>query len=90
MADKKPTLELWSVRQGKLVDFEVSIDGDEIVAVSGDESLKFPGGLTKKELLELAEAHNEANKDVKAITDTEIKAKEDLDAANRKLLEDLK
>ena len=90
MAEKKPTLELWSVRQGKLVDFEVSIDGEEIVAVNGDESLKFPGGITKKELLELAKAHNEANKDVKAITDEEIKAKEDLDAANLKLLEDLK
>lgn len=90
MADTKPTLELWSVREGKLVDWEVSIDGDEIVATNGDESLKFPGGLTKKELLKLVKAHNEANKDVKAITDEEIKAKEDLDAANLKLLEDLK
>ena len=90
MADKKPTVELWSVRQGKLVDFEVSIDGEEIVAVNGDESLKFPGGITKKELLKLVKAHNAANKDVKAITDEEIKAKEDLDAANLQLLEDLK
>ncbi len=87
---KQPTVQLWSVAQGKLVDFIVSIENSEIICQNGDEFIKFPGGITKEELLELVAAHNEANDGVKAITPEEIQAQEDLDAANQSLLDSLK
>ena len=91
MADKKPTIKLWSTQLGKIVDFEVRIENQEIVAEQGDtgEVLKFPGGITKDELLELAEAHNEANDGIKARTDEDLQAEQELEDTNNKLLEDL-
>jgi hypothetical protein len=91
MADKKPTLKLWSIQLGELSDFEVRVENKEIVAEHPDthETLKFPGGITKDELLELVDAHNEANDGVKAITEEELQAEKELDEANDKLLESL-
>ena len=74
MAEKKPTLELWSTRQGKIVDFEVSVENNEIVAENDGEFVKFPGGITKTELMKLVKAHNKANDGVKAITEEDLKA----------------
>lgn len=92
MADKKPTLKLWSTQLGKLSDFEVRIENQEIVAEHPDtgEALKFPGGITKDELMELVDAHNEANENVKARTEEDLQAEKDLEDANNQLLEDLK
>jgi len=92
MAEKKPVIKLWSIRSGKLQNFEVSIENSEVVATNPetDEVIKFPGGITVGELTELAIKHNEANQGVTGISPEDIKAQEDLDAANSKLLEDLK
>jgi len=89
MADKKPTLELWSVAEGKLVEFEFSIDNDEIVATTEHETIKFPGGINKEELLKLVKAHNEANDGIKALTDEQLQEQKDLVQANEQLLKDL-
>ena len=91
MAKKKPTLKLWSIQLGELADFEVRVENKEIVAEHTEthESIKFPGGITKDELLELVEAHNDANDGVQAITEEEIQAEKELDEANDKLLESL-
>lgn len=91
MSEKKPTLKLWSIQLGELADFEVRVENKEIVAEHPEthESIKFPGGITKDELLELVEAHNDANDGVQAITEEEIQAEKELDEANDKLLESL-
>ena len=91
MSEKKPTLKLWSIQLGELADFEVRVENKEIVAEHPEthESIKFPGGITKDELLELVEAHNDANDGVQAITAEEIQAEKELDEANDKLLESL-
>lgn len=91
MSEKKPTLKLWSIQLGELADFEVRVENKEIVAEHPEthESIKFPGGITKDELLELVEAHNDANDGVRAITEEEIQAEKELDEANDKLLESL-
>lgn len=90
MADKKPTLKLWSVRLGKYVNYSVSIENGEIVATYKDDNLKFPGGITKEELLALVKEHNDANEKITALAPAEIQAQEDLAAANDALLESLK
>ena len=97
MSEKQPTVKLWSVKEGRMLDFTVSVENGEIVcthvnekAAVPEEFVKFPGGINKEELLELVKAHNEANRDVKAITPEEIQAQEDLDAANQSLLDSLK
>ena len=91
MSEKKPTLKLWSIQLGELADFEVRVENKEIVAEHPEthEVIKFPGGITKDELLELVEAHNDANDGVQAITEEEIQAEKELDEANDKLLESL-
>ena len=91
MSEKKPTLKLWSIQLGELADFEVRVENKEIVAEHHEthESIKFPGGITRDELLELVEAHNDANDGVQAITEEEIQAEKELDEANDKLLESL-
>lgn len=86
---KKPILTLWSVKHGGHKAFEVSVENNEIVARYEDETIKFPGGITKDELLALQEAHNTANSGVKALTDEDIQAEKDLAEANEKLLNDL-
>lgn len=86
----KPTVKLWSVAQGKLVDFAASIENDEIVCVNGDEAIKFPGGISPEELKALVQAHNDANSGVKGITEDDIKAQAELKAANERLLDSLR
>lgn len=90
MADKKPTIKLWSVKEGKLLAFELSSDGTDIIATRGDEAVKFPGGLTKEEFLTYAEEHNEVNKNLKAVSAEQIKADEERAEANASLLDSLK
>lgn len=90
MADKKPTVKLWSTQEGKLLNFEVSVENNEIIAQRGDEYVKFPGGLTPAEFKKLVTAHNEANDGVKAISDEDLKAEQELADANEKLLDSLK
>lgn len=87
---KKPTIKLWSTAVGAYQDFEVSIENNEVVATREDEQVKFPGGVTAPELLALADEHNKANEGIKAITQKDIQAAEDLAQANNQLLEDLK
>ena len=91
MADKKPTLNLWSVQLGQLEEFDVRVENKEIVAEHSEtgETIKFPGGITKDELLELVDAHNEANDGVKAISEEDLQAEKELDEANDQLLESL-
>lgn len=86
----KPTVKLWSVTQGKLVDFAASIENDEIVCVNGDEAIKFPGGISPEELKTLVQAHNDANSGVKGITEDDIKAQAELKVANERLLDSLR
>lgn len=85
----KPTVKLYSVEEGKLVDFEVSVANDEVICTYKDEFLKFPGGLTKDQFLKLVDKHNKANDGLKAVTQEDIAAQEALAKKNEKLLEDL-
>lgn len=89
MSDKKPTVLLWSVKQGDLLRFTVSIQNGEIICSRDDEFVKFPGGITKDEFMALVEAHNDANEGKEAISSADIQAEIELKESNEKLLEDL-
>ena len=71
-------LQLYSVKSGKVVDWDAVADPNngEIIATHGkgdnEETLKFPAGLTKPQLLKLIDEHNKANDGVKERTDAEI------------------
>lgn len=86
----RPTVKLWSVAQGKLVDFAASVENDEIVCVNGDEAIKFPGGISPEDLKILIKAHNDSNSGVKGITEDDVKAQANLKAANERLLDSLR
>lgn len=90
MTDKKPTVKLWSVKQGELVDFIATIENSDIVLQNGDEFIKFPGGLSPEEFKKLVDQHNEDNKGLVAISPKDIAAQEKLDDANTALLDSLK
>lgn len=90
MTDKKPTVKLWSVKQGQLADFTASIENSEVVLQNGDEFIKFPGGLTPAEFKKLVAQHNKANDGLVAISPKDIAAQEKLDEANAALLDSLK
>lgn len=84
------TVELYSVKQGKAVDWELSVDGSgEIVAHNGDEFLKFPAGMTKEELQAAFEAHNTANAGVVALKEDEIDAQSETVKASQDLIDSL-
>lgn len=83
------TIKLYSVQHGKQLDFELRSENGEILAERGDETIKFPGGLSKEEFLDLVDQHNEANKGMRAITDAEVAEDRKLLEANEKLLESL-
>jgi len=85
----KPIVSIYSVQEGKKVPFEFSIENGEILATYKDEFLKFPGGLTKDELLTQIAAHNDANEGVVAVSDGELQAQVELVEANERLLKDL-
>lgn len=79
------TIALYSVKQGKTVDWDLSVDASgEIVATHAEEFLKFPAGLTKDQLNEAFSAHNAANEGVVALKEDEI------DAASKAMLESQK
>ncbi len=86
----KPQIKMWSVQEGKLVTWFLEEDTNgEIVASHKNETLKFPGGLSKKEFLAHVSAHNEANKGVRAVSEEDLKAEETKRAMNKQLLESL-
>lgn len=63
---------LYSVKQGKVVDWEMSVDANgEFLAERKDEFLKFPAGLTKAQLVKEFKKHNEANKGKVALAEDE-------------------
>lgn len=88
--------ELYSVKQGKLVEWQLSVDPNgEIVAETGDiknknyEMLKFPAGLTKAQLNKVFKAHNEANEGKVALTDEQIEASNKTVSDSQKLIDSL-
>lgn len=82
--------ELYNVREGKLVEYELTVDNNgEIVATYGDDFLKFPAGLTKTQLVKLFKEHNEANDGVVAITDEEAWEQGKEARASQKLIDSL-
>ena len=85
------TVKLHSLKEGKLLSFELAIENQEVVARNSDteEFYKFPGGLTKKQFLKQVDEINKANDGVKAISEEELEADRKLDEANEKLLESL-
>jgi hypothetical protein len=89
MEDDKPTVKLWSTKEGQLLDFIVTIENGEVVCKNGDEFIKFPGALKPTEFRKLVKAHNKANEGVVAISSKEIEADEARDRANELLLKSL-
>lgn len=84
------TTQLYSVQQGKLVDFKLDVDQNgEIVASTKNETLKFPAGLSKAELNKLFKAHNEANDGLVGLTEEEAEAGSKEAAASQKLIDSL-
>lgn len=83
-------VDLYSTVEGKVVPFDVEVDANgELVATRKDESLKFPGGLTKTQFQKMVNDHNKANEGVKARTAEEVKAEEDARERSRKLVDSL-
>lgn len=83
-------VELYSVKEGKLVDYELSVDGSgEIVATYKDSNLKFPAGLSKKELQSAFKAHNQANDGKVAKDESKPDEDEVRQAESQKLLDSL-
>lgn len=88
--------ELYSVKQGEIVDWDLSVDQNgEIVAETGSvkdgsyEALKFPAGLTKKELARLFKLHNDHNDGKVALPEDEQDGQNLAAEASQKLLDSL-
>lgn len=86
-----PKVKLWNTELGKLTTYNVRADqnGEIVCEYKTDEAydmIKFPGGLSKEEFLDLVNQHNDANEGVQAL-DTE--AIEELNSANEDLLKSL-
>jgi len=83
------TVKLYNVQEQKLVNYELSIENDEIVATYKDSFLKFPGGLTKKQFDKLVEEHNKVNKDQVPLSAEELEGKDKIQKLNTALLDSL-
>lgn len=84
------TVELYSVKQGGLVDWELSVDANgEILATSDNEFLKFPANITKGKLNKLFLAHNEQNEGKVALTGDETDEVNETIKASQKLVDSL-
>lgn len=86
-----PKVKLWNTELGKLTAYDVMVDNNgEIVCEYNkndvNDVIKFPGGLTKDEFLELVNQHNDANAGIKALDTEEL---EERDKANEELLKSL-
>lgn len=89
-----PTIKLWNTELGHKAPYEVSTDqnGDLLCTyqeLDVEDVIKFPGGLSKAEFTKLVDAHNEANKGMKAVDPSDVEKTEERDDKNQKLLDSL-
>lgn len=78
------TLSLYNVKEQKIVDYDLTVDKNrEFVAEHDGDIVKFPGGISKAQLLKLVDEHNVANSDQVPV-DEEALAK--IDAKNEAVL----
>lgn len=88
MADK--TVKLYSVAEGKEVDFKVEVDRNgEIVASKGDEFVKFPAGMTKSQFTSEVSKFNKRHEGIVGIPEDQIRLQEENAEKSRKLIDSL-
>lgn len=81
------TIALYNVKAGKEVEYELHADRNrEIVATYEDSVVKFPGGLSKEDFLQLVAEHNNVNKELVVV---DLEAEAALDELNQSLLDSL-
>lgn len=84
------SIELYSVRKGELVDWNLEVDANgEILASHDGESIKFPAGLTKAQFSKLVKEHNKANEGLKGLTEADQQAEAKVIEDSQKLIDSL-